>query len=93
MSGRISSLKGVKNKGECSCFSASLCFVQMGTLPSGTGVSFLPTMTFSHVSEAYSGVFALSLWAKGPGQLAMTSMSQRNACNSGVLRSRMRYEI
>lgn len=93
MSGRISSLKGDKNKGECSCFYTSLCFVQMCTLPSGTGVPFLPDMTFSCVNEACSGVFALSLWAKGLGQLAMTSLSQRNPCDSGALRSRMRDGI
>lgn len=91
MSGRISPLKGGKNKEECSCFYTYSCFVQICTLPSGTGVSFFPDMTFSCVSEAYSGVFALSLWAKG--QLAMTSMSQHNPCDSGALQSRTRYEI
>lgn len=89
MSGRISSLKGGKTKGECSCFYTS-CIVQMCTLPSGTGVSFLTNMTFSCVSEASSGVFDVPLWAGDPEQLAMTSVSQ---CHSGALGSRMRYEI
>lgn len=84
----------VITKREYCCFSTPfLCFVQMCTLPSGTGASFLPDTAFSCVSKACSGVFVLSLWAKGPGQLKMVSELQCNLCHSRALWSTVIYRI